>query len=69
MGTPSVNYWANLPNLPDYKFSFPKWSKQSLSKFIPDMPALGIDLLEKMLELNPDKRISAALALEHEYFN
>jgi hypothetical protein len=30
---------------------------------VPDMTALGLDLLEKMLELNPDKRITAAMAL------
>lgn len=30
MGTPTSNYWPNLANLPDYKTSFPKWSKQSL---------------------------------------
>lgn len=45
MGTPSVNYWGNLANLPDYKFSFPKWPKQSLSKFIPDISPIGLDLL------------------------
>lgn len=49
MGTPSVNYWSNLPNLPDYKFSFPKWPKQSLSKFIPEISPLALDLLEKLL--------------------
>jgi hypothetical protein len=45
MGTPSVNYWSNLVNLPDYKSSFPKWPKQSLQKFIPDISPLGLDLL------------------------
>lgn len=63
MGTPSLSYWGNLANLPDYKYSFPKWTKQPLQKFIPDISALGLDLLQKMLELNPDKRISAAAAL------
>jgi len=45
MGTPCANYWPNLTNLPDYKFSFPKWPKQSLSKFIPEISATGLDLL------------------------
>lgn len=30
LGTPMTNYWPNLPNLPDFKTSFPKWQKQSL---------------------------------------
>lgn len=45
MGTPSANYWSNLPNLPDFKFSFPKWNKQPLEKFILDISPLGLDLL------------------------
>lgn len=64
-----MSYWNNLVNLPDYKSSFPKWPKQSLDKFIADISPSGLDLLSRMLELNPDKRISAAAALEHEYFN
>ena len=28
-----------------------------------------IDLIEKMLEYDPDKRITLAKALEHEFFN
>ena len=68
MGTPPASYWTNSADLPDFKTSFPKWKKQPLQKFIPNISEQGLDLLEKMLQLNPDKRISAAAALEHEYF-
>lgn len=49
MGTPTVESWSNLPNLPDYKFSFPKWQKQSLCKIIPGISPSALDILEKML--------------------
>lgn len=68
MGTPNAKYWPNLPNLPDFKNTFPRWNKVDLTKVVPGLSPSALDLLEKMLELNPDKRISAVGALEHEYF-
>lgn len=35
---------------------------------VPRLDEKGIDLLKKMLILNPSLRISAKEALEHEYF-
>ena len=69
LGTPSVSEWENLPNLPDWKLTFPKWNPQPLNQVVPTMPQLGLDLLARMLELNPEKRITAWSALEHPYFN
>jgi len=34
----------------------------------PDLDFEGIDLISKMLAIDPSKRISAYKALEHEYF-
>ena len=59
MGTPSSQTWAGLANLPDYKPTYPKWQKKSLSTMLPSISETGIDLLERMLELNPDQRITA----------
>ena len=53
LGTPSVSDWESLPTLPDFKSTFPKWSPRPLFELVPNMPHLGIDLLSKMLELNP----------------
>jgi serine/threonine protein kinase len=35
---------------------------------VPNMSLSGFDLLERMLEYDPSKRITAAEALEHQYF-
>ena len=49
MGTPKSNIWPNLKNLPDFKFSFPKWEKQDLSKQLTTMSPAGIQFMEKLL--------------------
>jgi hypothetical protein len=37
--------WPGVDKLPDYKPTFPTWKSQPLSKFVPQLDALGIDLL------------------------
>lgn len=65
MGTPTNQSWPGISTLPDYKPTFPKWQKKSLKNILPSISQSGIDLLEKLLELNPDQRITALEALQH----
>jgi len=58
-----------VSSFPDYKPTFPKWSPQSISTIVPDLDDLGIDLLSKMLQYTPKKRISARNAMKHAYFD
>lgn len=36
---------------------------------VPEAPESGLDLIERMLQLNPKNRISIEEALKHEFFN
>jgi len=70
LGTP------NEKDYPKYK-EYKNWTKykeeevylpQDLNKVFPNLDANGIDLLKKLLEYDPEKRILAPEALEHPYF-
>jgi cyclin-dependent kinase 12/13 len=73
MGTPEDDYWPEMKSLPFYNEVFPKRRhKSQLKNFIfkkkTKIDAQGIDLLERMLEINPYKRISVYEALNHPFF-
>ncbi|XP_074592584.1 cell division control protein 2 homolog [Curcuma longa] len=68
LGTPNEDTWPGVTSLPDFKSAFPKWQSKDLATLVLNLGDAGIDLLSKMLILDPSKRISARQALEHEYF-
>ncbi|BAF10618.1 Os03g0108800, partial [Oryza sativa Japonica Group] len=68
LGTPNEQSWPGVSSLPDYKSAFPKWQAQALATIVPTLDPAGLDLLSKMLRYEPNKRITARQALEHEYF-
>lgn len=72
MGTPSEEDWPGFTALPFYSSMIPGKHQPELMKYMrsqkANMEASALDLLEKMLTMNPDKRITALQALEHEYF-
>jgi serine/threonine protein kinase len=61
--------WLGVSNLPDYKPTFPKWKKNPNVGLAANLDSNGQDLLNKMLELDPTKRILARDALDHPYFD
>ena len=69
MGTPSERTWPGISQLPEYKSDFHIYATQDLSLIIPQMDAIGMDLLNRMLQLRPEMRISATEALQHPWFH
>ncbi|KAJ5164790.1 Sirtuin family [Penicillium coprophilum] len=69
MGTPSERTWPGISQLPEYKSDFQVYATQDLSLIIPQMDAIGMDLLNRMLQLRPEMRISANEALQHPWFH
>lgn len=68
LGTPDDEIWPGVSSFPDFKPTFPKWSREDIDSVVPGLEEAGIDLLEAMLEYDPARRISAKEASKHPYF-
>lgn len=68
LGTPDETIWPGVTSFPDFKTSFPKWSREPTSKFVPSLDEDGRELLDALLEYDPAHRISAKQACMHRYF-
>jgi len=78
LGTPDEKRWPGIDQLPDWKPTFPNWKvpdvrEKLLARYPPELyPQVGfagIDLLSRMLEYSPDRRLTAAQALKHPWFD
>lgn len=72
LGTPTEETWPGVTSQKGFRDTkWPLYGGVRMRDFIgPDqIDDLGIDLLQKMLEYDPTKRITAQKALEHAYFN
>lgn len=70
LGTPTVDVWPQLNDLPDWKPLFPKFPPKdwkTMRNFYYKLSDAGLDLLLKFLAYNPAARISARDALRHDY--
>ena len=69
LGTPTPETWPDIDQLPDYQEGFPKWSAKPWEDLCPNLDEQGVDLLMKMLQYVPERRISAKEALQHPWFS
>lgn len=68
LGTPNEEMWPGVSRLKNWH-EYPQWKPQQLSSAVPNLDENGLDLLCKMLQYEPSKRISAKGAMEHPYFD
>lgn len=67
LGTPDEEDWPGVNYLPNY-MPFEPSPRISFAKAFKTASADARDLLQRMLQFSPSRRISAAEALEHPYF-
>ena len=67
LGTPPHIWVEGFRCAKNLNVSFPKFAKQSLTRFIPNASESAIDLLDRMLNFIPENRISCIEILNHNY--
>ena len=68
LGTPDEAAWPGVTSFPDFKASFPKWSRDWEKDLVTGLEVNGLDLLNAMLVYDPAGRMSAKQACQHPYF-
>lgn len=68
LGTPTDETFPGFTTMPGYSDTFPKCEAKPLKDVLPDEDPLLLDLISKMLVYDPVRRITAAQALDHDYF-
>lgn len=72
MGSPIIETWPDIVNTPNYKEFFsretPPVPHLPWNIIAPSLDEAGIDLLAGMLRYDPNRRLSASQALQHDFF-
>mmetsp|Transcript_23428 Transcript_23428/g.23174 ORF Transcript_23428/g.23174 Transcript_23428/m.23174 type:complete len:108 (-) Transcript_23428:27-350(-) len=68
MGTPMESAWPGVTTMKNYPQNQEIYPGIPFSQLFNQLDEYGLDLLSKMLIMNPAQRISAKQALNHPYF-
>lgn len=71
MGTPNQNHWPSAMTLKDWH-TFPQWHPVEVTKTFPHLAKLGDDgikLFKDMVQLDPNRRVTASDALKSPWFD
>jgi len=68
LGTPLVEEWPSVVELPEWKAEFVQYPAQPWTQLVPGIDTAGIDLISRLLKQDPNQRISAKNSLDHPYF-
>ena len=70
LGTPTKDIYPGITELPEYNANFPVYQppEGGLATLVPTMTPVMVDLMSRLLQYDPNKRISAKEALEHPFF-
>jgi len=67
-GSPTIETWPTMNNLPyTHNIKFRYYPRILKDHFAPNIPSLPLDLLDKMLSLDPSKRPTATDVLNHRW--
>ncbi|GMG11611.1 unnamed protein product [[Candida] boidinii] len=69
MGTPNERSWPGVSQYPNYRNNFNMFVPQDLRVIIPQLDPVGLNLLQSLLQMRPEARISARQALQHPWFD
>lgn len=70
LGTPDDDVWPGVSQLPGYRpGTYPRLPRQDMAMYVPRLDRSGLELLNRFLQYDPSKRISATDAMEHRYFD
>ena len=63
LGTPNESNWPDALKLSDFKPTFPKWKGIPMCEHTSGFDEYALDLLSSLTALDPNKRISARMAM------